>query len=71
MLGVDKLCFRNHSGDTIDFYFNLNERQYKILNDFCLFGVFTIRNYDVYNYSDRIFAAQAFYKARNEKIVKF
>ena len=25
MLGQDKLCFRNHHGDTIDFYFDLNE----------------------------------------------
>ena len=26
VLGLDKLCFRNHSGDTIDFYFDFNER---------------------------------------------
>ena len=25
MLGLDKLCFRNHSGDTIDFYFDLTK----------------------------------------------
>ena len=25
-VGVDKLCFRNHPGDTIDFYFDFNER---------------------------------------------
>lgn len=26
VLGLDKLCFRNHPGDTIDFYFDFNER---------------------------------------------
>ena len=26
MLGRVKLCFRNHPGDTIDFYFDFNER---------------------------------------------
>ena len=57
VLGMDKLCFRNHPGDTIDFYFDFNERWYKLWNDFCLFGVFTIRNYGAYNYSDRIFVA--------------
>ena len=25
-LGLYKLCFRNHPGDTIDFYFDFNER---------------------------------------------
>ena len=25
MLGLDKLCFRNYSGDTIDFYFDFNK----------------------------------------------
>ena len=45
MLGRVKLCFRNHSDDIIDFYFDFNERRHKLRNDFCVFGVFTTGNY--------------------------
>ena len=55
-VGEVKLCFRNHSDDIIDFYFDFNERRHKLRNDFCVFGVFTTGNYGTHNYSNRIFS---------------
>ena len=41
VLGLDKLCFRNHPGDTIDFYFDFNEKMIQTFEMISvLFGVF-------------------------------